>query len=552
MINGQIDILEINGEINDYISLEGTLLPVGPKGDKGDPGEPGFSPQVDITKVGKVTTLTIVDQQGQHQSQIYDGVGDMEKSVYDTDNDGIVDNAEKVNNHTVLTDVPADAVFTDTTYTAGTGIEITSGNVINNTQTSAEWGNITGTLSSQTDLQNALDLKADASGLATVATTGSYTDLSNKPSIPTKTSDLNNDSGFITKAVNDLTNYYTSSNTYTKTEVNNLIGQINQFKIEVVQTLPVSDIDTHTIYLLPKTGTTGDVYDEYLYINNAWEVIGSTATDLSGYYTKTETDTLLSAKQGTLTAGSNIQINNNTISATDTTYQSKTASQGGTDVSLVTTGEKYTWNNKSDFSGSYNDLSNKPTIPDELADLSDDSTHRLVTDTEKTTWNGKQDALVSGTNIKTINNTSLLGSGDITIQANPEVAIQTTTPTNDEVLWIEPSLTPTIAGNKIAVVSGIVEVDGSSSSNIFSTSVNYPSGFNRDNCVVISVMSNNNGATNLSWSTPGLDRALNYVRGNIGTFASLNESDITLSVTKIEGSTTSPTINMKAVLMRIS
>ena len=31
------------------------------------------------------------------------------------------------------------------------------------------------------------------------------------------------------------------------------------------------------------------------------------------------------------------------------------------------------------------------------------------------TWNAKQDALVSGTNIKTINSTSLLGSGNITI-----------------------------------------------------------------------------------------------------------------------------------------
>ena len=31
---------------------------------------------------------------------------------------------------------------------------------------------------------------------------------------------------------------------------------------------------------------------------------------------------------------------------TDTTYESKTAASGGTDVSLVTTGEKYTWDNK--------------------------------------------------------------------------------------------------------------------------------------------------------------------------------------------------------------
>jgi len=45
------------------------------------------------------------------------------------------------------------------------------------------------------------------------------------------------------------------------------------------------------------------------------------------------------------------------------------------------------------FSGDYDDLSNKPTIPDSLSDLSEDSTHRVVTDAEKSTWNGKQDAL---------------------------------------------------------------------------------------------------------------------------------------------------------------
>jgi hypothetical protein len=36
----------------------------------------------------------------------------------------------------------------------------------------------------------------------------------------------------------------------------------------------------------------------------------------------------------------------------------------------------------------------------------------------------KQDALVSGTNIKTINSTSLLGSGDLTVSASqPELNI---------------------------------------------------------------------------------------------------------------------------------
>ena len=44
-----------------------------------------------------------------------------------------------------------------------------------------------------------------------------------------------------------------------------------------------------------------------------------------------------------------------------------------------------------------------------------------VSDAEKATWDGKQDALVSGTNIKTINNESILGSGNITIQGDPTI-----------------------------------------------------------------------------------------------------------------------------------
>lgn len=52
------------------------------------------------------------------------------------------------------------------TYKAGDGIEITSNNTdtertIKNTYYSAVWGNVQGTLSNQTDLQNALNLKQD-------------------------------------------------------------------------------------------------------------------------------------------------------------------------------------------------------------------------------------------------------------------------------------------------------------------------------------------------------------------------------------------------------
>lgn len=62
-------------------------------------------------------------------------------------------------------------------------------------------------------------------------------------------------------------------------------------------------------------------------------------------------------------------------------------------------------------SGSYNDLNDKPSIPD---------TTNLATKSE---LNAKQDALVSGTNIKTINGESLLGEGNITIEGGGTINI---------------------------------------------------------------------------------------------------------------------------------
>lgn len=71
-------------------------------------------------------------------------------------------------------------------YTAGAGINISDENVISVTgKTSVEWGQIVGNMSSQTDLKNALNTKANASSLATVATTGQYSDLTGTPSLAT-------------------------------------------------------------------------------------------------------------------------------------------------------------------------------------------------------------------------------------------------------------------------------------------------------------------------------------------------------------------------------
>jgi len=61
------------------------------------------------------------------------------------------------------------------------------------------------------------------------------------------------------------------------------------FRVVQVEELPETGADDHTLYLVPNES--GDGYDEYLWIDNAWESVGSTEVDLSDYYTKTEAET---------------------------------------------------------------------------------------------------------------------------------------------------------------------------------------------------------------------------------------------------------------------
>ena len=57
-------------------------------------------------------------------------------------------------------------------------------NINNLGDLSTSWGNISGDISSQTDLQTKLNEKVNSSDLSAVATSGSYNDLSDKPNIP--------------------------------------------------------------------------------------------------------------------------------------------------------------------------------------------------------------------------------------------------------------------------------------------------------------------------------------------------------------------------------
>lgn len=108
--------------------------------------------------------------------------------------------------------------------------------------------------------------------------------------------------------------------------------------------------------------------------------------DASNYYTKSEVDTALGNKADT----------------TAVTQAISEATSGKADTTAVT------------------QVNNVLT-----AHTADTTIH--VTSSDKTTWNGKQDALVSGTNIKTVNNNSLLGSGNLDIQTGLQASVDGTT-----------------------------------------------------------------------------------------------------------------------------
>lgn len=92
-----------------------------------------------------------------------------------------------------------------------------------------------------------------------------------------------------------------------------LINAITSSSFQVVTELPTSNISTSTIYLKPNTkAATDNIYDEYIYVNKKWEILGSTAIDLTNYYTKDQVNAELKKKQNTLVSGTNIKTINNT------------------------------------------------------------------------------------------------------------------------------------------------------------------------------------------------------------------------------------------------
>lgn len=144
-------------------------------------------------------------------------------------------------------------------------------------------------------------------------TTYDLTPYAKKTEVPTKVSALTNDSGFKTES-----------------EILSLIQSSSKLKKEIVTTLPSTGKEDVIYLIKDKDGQTGNVYTEYLWIGGAFEVIGSTKMDLSGYAKKTDIKTKLSD----MTADSNNRL------VTDTeknTWNNKLSSVSGQDISRAKT-----------------------------------------------------------------------------------------------------------------------------------------------------------------------------------------------------------------------
>lgn len=143
----------------------------------------------------------------------------------------------------------------------------------------------------------------------------------NVSDIPTKVSELQNDSNYQTDT--DVTNTLT---TYaTKTYVGEQISSADHLKREIVTEIPSPETaDKNTIYMLKIESATGeDKYKEYLLIDGTLQCIGDTSVDLTDYAKKTEIPTELPAN-----GGNSLTVNGHTVKSdvpenavfTDTVY----------------------------------------------------------------------------------------------------------------------------------------------------------------------------------------------------------------------------------------
>jgi hypothetical protein len=133
--------------------------------------------------------------------------------------------------------------------------------------------------------------------------------------ILTRVSELVMDRNIITD--NNFTNAYKNQiqqNANDIAAIQALLPTLTGLHYEVVNELPTQDISTSTIYLVPKSQSgTHNIYNEYVYVNDNWELIGDTEIDLTNYVTKDgvktiNNESILGTGNITIEGGGNVHI----------------------------------------------------------------------------------------------------------------------------------------------------------------------------------------------------------------------------------------------------
>ena len=249
----------------------------------------------------------------------------------------------------------------------GGGINVAADGTISAAVASLDWANIT---NKPTDVSYWTN---DAGYITSAALPTKTSDLTNdsdfvtSADVPTKTSDLANDSGFITNSVSNLANYYKKSETYTQGEVNSLLSAI-VIPTKTSELTNDSNFVSDTDYATASKGGVIKVGSGLSITNGVlsttgggvadaveWSNVLNKPSDVS-YWTNDAgyiTSAALPTKTSDLTNDSGFLTS---YTETDPIYSASPAAG-------ITAADISSWNAKSDFSGSYNDLTDKPTIP---------------------------------------------------------------------------------------------------------------------------------------------------------------------------------------------
>lgn len=388
----------ING-LNGYTPVKGVDYFDGAKGDKGDPGTPGytpikgvdyfdgepgrpgtpgepgytpvkgvdyndgFSPVITSSKSGKVTTVTVVDATGTKEFKIYDGADGQGGGGSSYDDTELRGRIETIEGKESGWDAKQEEISDLETIRSGAALGATALQDFTESDPSIFW--------------------------ATYGTT-TYAEISAAVS------------------AGKLVLCWYSSRLYVYSGLSTYHYFICKLTTTAVYYVRVSSANAWSNSSATMQTT-----------SNILKTTGTAAESDTNYYSALRTKNAIQAVADAIPTVPTAEISANTAARHSHSNQTVLDGIKSTDIT--------NWNNKSTFSGNYNDLENKPTIPTV-------PTSEISANTSARHTHSNKSFLDSLTNLKTINGESIVGSGDIKVQGGGNFYINASCETTSEEL----------------------------------------------------------------------------------------------------------------------